>query len=270
MNIRSSTQKLAILLALCILSAIYVLKIGSNYLYLLDGPNGQSISGVVIFYELYSGREFIIYNFILLLLIPFISNFKKCINSISGYDRLIILRIGRKEYYKRCVIHSIKDIWYFPIIINVCVLVMIHILYVPLFGNNVRSYGMYFFEQDYLNIFFITLCQIVGWSLLNILCFVFSQLCKNKYLYPFLLLICTIALTLTLAIIAGFFPIDYVLAIFTPFTLLTSGLMGLWYIPEGVIMIMIVILSILFYFIFIIVILKSLLKDGTLYVKRIY
>ena len=56
-------QKLAILLALCLLTLIYLIKTGSNYLFLLDAPHNKSISGVVLLYELYSGREFIIFNF---------------------------------------------------------------------------------------------------------------------------------------------------------------------------------------------------------------
>ena len=103
-------QKLAILLALCLLTLIYLIKTGSNYLFLLDAPHNKSISGVVLLYELYSGREFIIFNFIVLLAIPFISNFKSCMYGITGFDRMIVSRIGRKNYYKNCVIKSIKDI----------------------------------------------------------------------------------------------------------------------------------------------------------------
>lgn len=262
-------QKLAILLALCLLTLIYLIKTGSNYLFLLDAPHHKSISGVVLLYELYSGREFIIFNFIVLLAIPFISNFKSCMYGITGFDRMIVSRIGRNNYYKNCVIKSIKDIWYFPIIINIFLLIMIHIFYVPIFGPNVKEYGMYFFNSDVINIFFITFIQIIGWSLLNIICFVFSQIIKNKFAYPFALLIFTIALTLFLAIVASIVPYDFILAIFTPFTLLTSGMMGLWYIQPGLSMIIIVFLSLGIFGILILITLKLLLKDGEIYVKKL-
>lgn len=262
-------QKLAILLALCLLTLIYLIKTGSNYLFLLDAQHHKSISGVVLLYELYSGREFIIFNFIVLLAIPFISNFKSCMYGITGFDRMIVSRIGRNNYYKNCVIKSIKDIWYFPIIINIFLLIMIHIFYVPIFGPNVKEYGMYFFNSDVINIFFITFIQIIGWSLLNIICFVFSQIIKNKFAYPFALLIFTIALTLFLAIVASIVPYDFILAIFTPFTLLTSGMMGLWYIQPGLTMIIIAFLSLGIFGILILITLKLLLKDGEIYVKKL-
>ena len=50
-------------------------------------------------------------------------------------------------------------------------------------------------------------------------------------------------ITLFLAIVASIVPYDFILAIFTPFTLLTSGMMGLWYIQPGLSMIIIVFLS---------------------------
>lgn len=82
-------------------------------------------------------------------------------------------------------------------------------------------------------------------------------------------MIFTIALTLFLAIVASIVPYDFILAIFTPFTLLTSGMMGLWYIQPGLTMIIIAFLSLGIFGILILITLKLLLKDGEIYVKKL-
>lgn len=236
------SKRIVILLALCFLSLVYVINVRHNYSYLLESTNNTSISGVVLLYELYSGREFIIFNFLLLLLIPFVSHMETCIHNITGFDQMIIVRLGRKKYYRMCIMQSIQNIWYFPIIINLFLLFSIHV-FIPVCGLNVKEYGTYFFNRDLVNIIFVTLMQSIGWSMLNVLCFIFSQIIKNKYLYLFSLIVFSVAITLFVALFGNLFPVNYFLSVFTPFTILTGGLMALWYIPHGSIMVMVVVLS---------------------------
>ncbi len=274
MNKKSKTYpKVAILLLLGILVIVYIITCRDDFLYLgmdLRGE-GTTKSGIYMFYELYSGRSLIIFNFLVLLLIPFVTNFSNCLNKINGFDQMIITRIGRRDYYKFCIIQCVKDIWYFPIVINLLLFVGIQFFCVPIFGETVRQYGDYFLCNDLANILFVTVAQIIGWSLLNCLCFIFSQVIKNKYLYSFTLIIFTIgALIFSSVVFAGFIaPYEYVIATFTPFTLLTSGLMALWWIPAGLPMILVVVGSILFFSLLIWLMIRTLIKNGgVLYVKK--
>ena len=273
MNQKTRTYtKVASLLLLCILAIVYMMTCRDDFLYLTLDLRGEGTtrSGIYMFYELYSGRSLIVFNFLALLLIPLVTNFNTCLNKINGFDQMIITRTGRRNYYKSCIIQSIKDIWYFPVVINMLLFLGIQFFCVPIFGETVRQYGDYFLYNDLANLIFVTIAQIIGWSLLNCLCFIFSQVIKNKYLYPFILVIFTIGAVIFSAVAFAAFisPYEFALAIFTPFTLLTSGLMALWWIPAGLPMILVVMGSILFFTLLIWILLKLLIKNGgVLYVK---
>lgn len=74
-NKKQASTKLFSLLALCLISILFVLLKQKDYQFLADG----NFSGLSFFFEIYAGKEFIVFEFILLFIIPIITNLNSCI-----------------------------------------------------------------------------------------------------------------------------------------------------------------------------------------------
>jgi hypothetical protein len=114
-----------------------------------------------------------------------------------------------------------------------------------------------------LDLCLFTLFQIIGWSFLNYFCFLLSQLILNKYAYILSLCIYSVISTILFSIIGSIIPfeINWIFYIFSSFTLLCPGIIGLWYIDTGIFSIIIVILCFIFHAILLFVLSKFVLKD---------
>ncbi len=237
-----------ILFVLCLLSIVFVLLKQHDYRYLIDGK----FSGFAFFYELYAGRDFILYELILLLVIPLVSHLTSCIYK-GKFDRLIITRIGYANYFKKRLKQSDKDIWYYPIIINIVFVLFIHFLFFPVIGSDIYDTTHIYTGIGWTDFILFTLLQTIGWILLNRLCFLLSQTISNKYGYLLSLALCTIGSTILFTIIGSFIPFDlgWLFYILSPFTLLCPGVIGLWSLQSGWIAFLVVLINFIFYFILI-------------------
>lgn len=98
---------------------------------------------------------------------------------------------------------------------------------------------------------------------LNYFCFLLSQLILNKYAYILSLSIYSVVSTILFSIIGSIIPfeIKWIFYIFSSFTLLCPGIIGLWSIDKGIFSIIIVILCFIFYSILLFILSKFVLKD---------
>ena len=246
-NKKQTSTKLFSLLALCLISILFILLKQKDYQFLADGK----FSGLSFFFEIYAGREFIVFEFILLFIIPIITNLNSCIYRNNRFDVMIVSRIGYTNYFKKCLKQSIKDIWYYPVVINAII------------GKDIQYVANYFTNIGMLDLCLFTLFQIIGWSLLNYFCFLLSQLILNKYAYILSLSIYSVISTILFSIIGSIIPfeIKWIFYIFSSFTLLCPGIIGLWSIDKGIFSIIIVILCFIFYSILLFILSKFVLKD---------
>lgn len=258
-NKKQASTKLFSLLALCLISILFILLKQKDYHFLADG----NFSGLSFFFEIYAGREFIVFEFILLFIIPIITNLNSCIYRNTRFDVMIVSRIGYTNYFKQCLKQSIKDIWYYPVIINAITVLIIHFMCLPIIGKDIQYVANYFTNIGMLDLCLFTLFQIIGWSFLNYFCFLLSQLILNKYAYILSLGIYSVLSTILFSIIGSIIPfeIKWIFYIFSSFTLLCPGIIGLWYIDTGIFSIIIVILCFIFYSILLFILSKFVLKD---------
>lgn len=247
------------MLTLCLLSILFILLKQKDYQFLIDGK----FSGLLFFFELYAGREFIVFEFILLFIIPLITNLNFCIYRNNHFDVMIVSRIGYTNYFKQCLKQSIKDIWYYPVVINAITVLIIHFMCFPISGKDIQYVSNYFTNIGILDLCLFTLFQIIGWSLLNYFCFLLSQLILNKYAYILSLGIYSVLSTIILSLIGSLIPfeISWIFYILSPFTLLCPGIIGLWSIDTGAITIIVIILCFIFYIYFLFLLSKFVLKD---------
>ena len=175
-----------------------------DYQFLADG----NFSGLSFFFEIYAGREFIVFEFILLFIIPIITNLNSCIYRNNRFDVMIVSRIGYKNYFKQCFKQSIKDIWYYPVVINAITVLIIHFMCLPIIGKDIQYVANYFTNIGMLDLCLFTLFQIIGWSLLNYFCFLLSQLILNKYAYILSLGIYSVLSTILFSIIGSIIPFE--------------------------------------------------------------
>lgn len=225
---RKSTR-LALLLAFLGITALGFFLTVFDSVYMVKGP--RAISSFFIFFDFYTGMYTIVPLIGYLLLIPFVSHARTLRWKRSGFDNTVSLRVGKKEYFKSLIWKSIKDIWFYPVIINLFLILLI-VLFVhanPLFVHDPsNAYQGYYMGWEIADWVVYTILEVVGWSLLNMLCMVFSQLVPNKYLYPFTLLIVTLLLTFLVSFLSGL-PLshDEILTALSPFNLLAPGVMSL-------------------------------------------
>ena len=247
-----------VLIVLCLLSILFVLLKQSDYRYLIDG----NFSGLSFFFELYSGRDFIVFEFILLLSIPIITHLNTCIYRNNHFDTMIISRIGYREFFFENFKQSIKDVWYYPIVINLLTVFIIHFVLAPIIGKEIDYVANYFTSLGLLDLLLFTFFQMIGWSLLNYFCFLLSQIISNKYAYVLSFGIYTIVTTIAFTIIGSIIPLEigWLFYIFSPFTLLCPGVIGLWSINRGIMTIIVVVLSFLFHICLLIVLSKYVVK----------
>lgn len=233
-NKKQASTKLFSLLALCLISILFILLKQKDYQFLADG----NFSGLSFFFEIYAGREFIVFEFILLFIIPIITNLNSCIYRNNRFDVMIVSRIGYTNYFKQCLKQSIKDIWYYPVVINAITILIIHFMCLPIIGKDIQYVANYF-------------------------CFLLSQLILNKYAYILSLCIYSVVSTILFSIIGSIIPfeIKWIFYIFSSFTLLCPGIIGLWSIDKGIFSIIIVILCFIFYSILLFILSKFVLKD---------
>ena len=95
-NKKQASTKLFSLLALCLISILFILFKQKDYQFLADG----NFSGLSFFFEIYAGREFIVFEFILLFIIPIITNLNSCIYRNNRFDVMIVSRIGYTNYFR--------------------------------------------------------------------------------------------------------------------------------------------------------------------------
>ncbi|MBN2949457.1 MAG: hypothetical protein JTJ21_02615, partial [Holdemanella sp.] len=208
-------------------------------------------------------REFIVFEFILLFIIPIITNLNSCIYRNNRFDVMIVSRIGYTNYFKQCLKQSIKDIWYYPVVINAITVLIIHFMCLPIIGKDIQYVANYFTNIGMLDLCLFTLFQIIGWSFLNYFCFLLSQLILNKYAYILSLGIYSVLSTILFSIIGSIIPfeIKWIFYILSSFTLLCPGIIGIWSIDTGIFSIIIVILCFIFYSILLFILSKFVLKD---------
>lgn len=247
------TQKLLILVAVVLLSVIYLVLYNHNYQTFING-HGENVvkqSLLIFFYNLHKGMDFGYFQLFVLLCFPLINGFNTFNASVMKYDVYEIQRIGYLKYYINQVSNAIKGIWYFPLVIN-----LIFILLLIAFGYEFvgqRSISLYT-SSDILDLFIFIFLQSLGWIIFNIFCVVLSQIITNKYLYGLSLLLYSIATTLISVMILVPFENTYIpffgslqstlVYLISPFTLLTVGSFSI----IGVVnQMFIMILSIIFY-----------------------
>lgn len=274
----SKIYKLICLLLVCIgISLIVGFIINPNYRSMAfdtseaiaSGQHSNKFGGVAAFKEIYRGAETILFNMLLLLVIPFVSHYFSCINRIKGTDNFIVTRIGLAKYYLISIVKSIKDIWYYPIIVNCFALFLIN-FEIPIFGEGLKNGFMYLVDSDIANFILLTLLQIIGWSILNIYCFLISQLINNKYIYSLFLILFNLLLIvvmssglLFLGSVVSFLD-QFIMAnaywfsLIIPYNLIAPGAVSLFFYPENIRLIFIVcllvvhiiILGIIFYYVY--------------------
>ena len=157
-NKKQTSTKLFSLLALCLISILFILLKQKDYQFLADGK----FSGLSFFFEIYAGREFIVFEFILLFIIPIITNLNSCIYRNNRFDVMIVSRIGYTNYFKKCLKQSIKDIWYYPVVINAITVLIIHFMCLPIIGKDIQYVANYFTNIGMLDLCLLTLFQIIG------------------------------------------------------------------------------------------------------------
>ncbi len=248
----SKIYKITCLLLLCLgVSIICLLIINpsnihsafDNFEAIATGQSKLKFGGIVAFKEIYRGVSTIFFNLLVLTVIPLISHYISCINRIKGSDNFIVTRIGLAKYYLTSVFDSIKDIWYYPIIINFFALFVIS-FDIPIFGEGFKNGFIYLVDSDVINFLLLTFFQIISWSILNIYCFLFSQLIHNKYVYSLFLLLFSLLLILVvnggLALLteAGLFTHSFISAnaywfnLIIPYFLVAPGAIDLFTYPD--------------------------------------
>lgn len=221
--------RLALLLTFLGITAIGFFLTISGSVYTVKGP--RELSSFNLFFDFYTGMYTIIPLIGYLLLIPFVSHARTLRWKRNGFDNVVSMRIGKTEYFRQLVLKSVKDIWYYPVVINLFILFLI-ILFIhanPFFANDPSYiYQGYYFSGEIGDWIIFTILETLGWILLNLLCMLFAELAPNPYLYPFLLLIFALLLTFLVSFLSGM-PLahDEILTCLSPFNLLAPGVISL-------------------------------------------
>lgn len=220
-----------------------------------------------MFYGMYRGVDSFPLIYCLLLVIPFVTHFKTNLNTLNGFQNLIVERTGWRRYFFDMIQVSIKEIWYIPILVNLFSLALIHFCAYPLFGGSTEVLNephQYFISNAFWNLVLATVFQIFSWSLLNCYCFLYAQIARNKYLYPLMLVITVLGVNILVTVIGSALhlvgPENWVLNIFLPLELIAPGMISLIYLPSGPTAILVVVLNLALYTIILYFLGKRVLK----------
>ncbi|WP_290138265.1 hypothetical protein [uncultured Dubosiella sp.] len=224
-------SQLMLLFAFLGVTAIGFFEMLPNSIYATLGPRGPMSSFPMLF-SFYEGMYTILPLIGYLLLIPFVSHFQTLRWRRSGFDNTVSLRIGKRVYFKQLVWRSFQEIWFYPVLINLFLVVLMVIFINPvnplLLDDPHMVYHGFYFHQEIADWIAYTMVEVAGWTMLNLLCMLFSQLVPNKYLYPFLLLIFTLLMTFLIAFLSGLPIHNYeIVSCLSPFNLLAPGVMSL-------------------------------------------
>lgn len=150
---------------------------------------GRHMSGMKLLLDVYDGHTTFILLLAFLLSIPFVNNYAHQRENVTHSSYLQITRIGWKRYFWNCMEESVKDIWYIPVVINLVNAVITHVFLLHIYGSDVDLAYFHPLTYDpFTSWLLFTFCQIIGWSILNCFTFPLSQMIKNRFLYPFLLM----------------------------------------------------------------------------------
>lgn len=195
---------------------------------LAEDLNYAAAPALLIVLNFYTGMYTVVPLILFLLAIPWITHYRTFQWKKERFDDQIALRKGKKQFFFKLVIDSIRQIWFYPIIIN-GVLVLLTILFVHNFPLVTDSYDYFYFVKNLVgDIIIFTLLQIVGWSLLNLLCYMAAEYIYNGYLYPFVLLLGSLALTFLVSFLSGASSgIHWIFSALSPFELMAPGVITL-------------------------------------------
>lgn len=248
-------RKQLLLIAFVILVIIYFTLYFANYNSFLNfGDSDSKLSGLYFFYNLHIGIDFGYFHLFVLLSLPLISSINVFESRVMKSDLFEISRIGYKKYFIYALFNCTKDIWFFPISINLLFVLLLYLTGFNVFnGNYINLYT----SSNILDFVIFNLIQSLGWILLNVLAISFSQLFNNKYVFGLSVFIFSISITLISVFI--FLPFEFIsvegigslyvviVYVLSPFTLVSAGLFDL--IGTSNNLLLLSIFSILFYLI---------------------
>ena len=190
--------------------------------------NYAAAPALSIVLNFYTGMYTIVPLILFLLAIPWVTHYRTFEWKKERFDDQIALRKGKKHGFFQLLLDSIRQIWFYPVVIN-GILILLIMLFVKDFPLVTDSYDYFYFVKNLAgDVVVFTLLQIIGWSLLNLLCYMAAEYIRNAYLYPFVLLLVSLALTFVVSFLSGASSrVHWIFSALSPFELLAPGVIVL-------------------------------------------
>lgn len=233
---------------------------------LAEDINYAAAPSLMIVLNFYTGMYTVVPLILFLLVIPWVTHYQTFQWKKEKFDDQIALRKGKKQGFFQLLLDSIRQIWFYPVIVN-GVLVLLTVLFVHNFPLVTDAYDYFYFVKNLIgDIVVFTLLQIVGWSLLNLLCYMAAEYITNVYLYPFVLLLVSLALTFLVSFLSGASSgIHWIFSALSPFELLAPGVITLLTPPSASTRLIMVALSFVLYTVIFVILYQNMKKRRMYY-----
>lgn len=210
--------------------------------------NLQAIPALSIVLHFYSGMYTVIPIILFLMMIPWVSHYRTFLWKKEGFDDQIALRKGKKRVLWELLMDSVRQIWMYPVLINF-VLCLLIVLFTPRYPLVTDSWTYFYYVDNLiLDLIVFTLLQTIGWSILNLLCYLAAEFVNNAYLYPFVLLLGSLAITFVVSWLSGIpWKENWIFSALSPVNLLAPGVIVLLTPPTALDRLLTVVLSFALY-----------------------